>query len=312
MPVVLAPAATFAVYAIQAHIRGSKSLDTVKAFTSLALIALVSHPASRFLCAVPNVASSLGCFQRIQDFLLIHSPICEEKVRPNNLVPSSPRSENGRLMDRSGSASLNSSLPEVGAVIMEQAVISPSRDTPIVLRGVNLYIPKGAIVMLTGPVASGKSVLLRSILGETTCHEGSIFVTPGPIGYCSQTPWIIHGNIKDIICGKQYPVDEEWYRDVVEACDLRSDLLSLSDGDRTVIASRGSNLSGGQKHRLALARALYNRPGIFVLDDVLSALDKSTEDLVFDRLFGKTGLFRKMGSTVVLATQNSQSNPNYQ
>jgi ATP-binding cassette subfamily C (CFTR/MRP) protein 1 len=305
MPVVLAPAATFAVYAIQAHIRGSTSLDTVKTFTSLALIALVSHPASRLLCAIPNVASSLGCFQRIQEFLLAHSPTKENHKETNLSEIAKSGSSNGRVIERPTNGVLVSNLPAVDIVVMKQAVISPSSDSPIVLHGVNLCVARGAIVMVTGPVASGKSTLLKSLLGETKCHSGSIFIAPGPIGYCSQTPWIIHGTIKDVICGSQCSIDEEWYRNVFEACDLNSDMLALPDGDRTIVASRGSTLSGGQKHRLALARALYNRPNLFVLDDVLNALDKITEDLIFDRLFGRTGLFRKMGSTVVLATHNS-------
>jgi ATP-binding cassette subfamily C (CFTR/MRP) protein 1 len=308
MPVVLAPAATFAIYAIQAHIRGSQSLDTVKAFTSLAIISLVSHPVSRLLCAVPNVASSLGCFQRIQEFLLAQRPVKNER-KPSVSTSSITSDELDRTVtQRNGNDFL---LRASAAVVMKDVDISPSLSSPVILRRINLSITIGSITMMTGPVASGKSVLLQAILGEKICDSGIISVQHGPIGYCSQVPWIVHGTIKGLICSslENASIDEEWYRTVIQACDLSSDILALSDGDRTIVGSRGSTLSGGQKQRLALARALYNRPKIFVLDDVLSSLDKATADIVFDRLFGQAGLFKYMGSTVILVTGNSQSYP---
>jgi ATP-binding cassette subfamily C (CFTR/MRP) protein 1 len=308
MSVVLAPATTFSVYALQAHLRGSESLDTVKAFTSLALIALVSHPASRLLCAVPNVASSLGCFLRIQEFLLAHSPT--DQMNWGHDLPKAIQSTipNSERTGQSANEILSSTVFESDAIVIKNADISPFLDSPVVLQGVNLKIPKATITMVTGPVASGKSVLLKSIIGEADCRSGDIRVTAGSIGYCSQTPWIIHGTIKDIICcsSESTFIDEEWYEAVIEACDLNSDILALPDGDRTVVGSRGSTLSGGQKQRVAVARALYSRPHLFVLDDILSALDKATENSVFDRLFGANGLLKKMGSTVILATQNSE------
>jgi ATP-binding cassette subfamily C (CFTR/MRP) protein 1 len=311
MPVVLAPAATFAVYAVQAHLRGSESLDTVKAFTSLALIALVSHPASRLLCAVPNVASSLGCFQRIQEFLLAHNPVDQINWKSDLPTTTHQSFSNGGRTRKPTDRLLSPTTLEADAIVIKNADISPSPTSQVVLREVNLYIPRGEITMVTGPVASGKSLLLKSILGEAECKSGSIQVNVGSIGYCSQNPWIIYGTIKDIICGTSEStlVDEEWYEAAVEACDLKSDILALPDRDRTVVGSRGSTLSGGQKQRLAIARALYNRPQLFVLDDVLSALDKITENLVFDRLFGTNGLIKKMGSAVILATQNGQYLP---
>jgi ABC-type multidrug transport system ATPase subunit len=70
----------------------------------------------------------------------------------------------------------------------------------------------------------------------------------------------------------------------------------------TLVGSAGISLSGGQKQRVALARALYSRKKLVILDDVFSGLDAETEEQVFTRLFGAKGLFRKMGTTVLLVT----------
>jgi len=72
-----------------------------------------------------------------------------------------------------------------------------------------------------------------------------------------------------------------------------------------LIGSRGITLSGGQKHRVALARALFSRTDIFILDDILSALDKKTERVVIEKLFGTRGLFRRISATVIMVTHSS-------
>ncbi|KAF9007200.1 hypothetical protein BDQ17DRAFT_1351594 [Cyathus striatus] len=91
------------------------------------------------------------------------------------------------------------------------------------------------------------------------------------ISYASQSPWLRHQSIKDnILFG--FPLDEERYDAVVEACALRPDLEMLEDGDATEIGARGVSLSGGQKARVALARAVYARTRYVLLDDPLSAI----------------------------------------
>jgi len=99
-------------------------------------------------------------------------------------------------------------------------------------------------------------------------------------------------------------VSEGWYTEVVRACALADDFALFRDGDQSIPGSRGLSLSGGQKARLALARAVYSRTYLIVLDDVFSALDAKTEAHVVDSLFGKHGLLRKLNSTVVLATHS--------
>jgi ABC-type bacteriocin/lantibiotic exporter with double-glycine peptidase domain len=83
------------------------------------------------------------------------------------------------------------------------------------------------------------------------------------------------------------------------------DISIQADGDRIITGSKGVTLGGGQKQRVALARALYTRNDLFIVDDVFSALDGSTERVVFERTFSKSGLLRKLGSTVILVTHTS-------
>ncbi|MCJ1311333.1 hypothetical protein MMC25_005004 [Agyrium rufum] len=294
-PVITAPAATFAAYAVQAYAQGSSSLDATKAFTTLALIALVSYPVSRVLSAVPNTASSLGCFERIQSFLLSES-------REDNRKDIALVELNDDLIELPSSGMENVMLRIVNADIKVTSQAQP------LLRSVNLTIPYQSVVMATGKVGAGKTTLLKTILGEIPINRGSVYVETRKIAYCAQSSWLPNGSIRKVVCGPdpEASFDEKWYQTVLRACVLDEEIADFSDGDQRVIGSRGGSLSGGQKHRLALARALYSRAQLFVLDDILSALDQKTEAIVLKHLFGENGLFKKLGSTVIMATHSSK------
>ena len=287
----MAPAATFGVYAIQAMIQGSESLSTVQIFTSLALITLVSYPATRLLAAAPNLAASVGCFDRIQEYLLADSRVDERlySVRP---PPDKVTAVAG----------------ETSAIRLQNASIRPAPGTECVLEKICVSISQGDLVMITGPVGVGKTTLLKAILGELPCDEGSIWVQSAHMAYCSQSPWLQNGTIRQAICGAEEDkvVDTTWYSTVLDACALSQDILKFPAGDRTIVGSRGATLSGGQQHRVALARAIYSRARIFLLDDVLSALDKETENFITERLFETKGIFSQLGATVVMVTHASQ------
>lgn len=166
-----------------------------------------------------------------------------------------------------------------------------SEDSRFELRDINIIFPEGQLTLVTGPTASGKTALLLTQLGEMTMVEPvtSSSVRPrillpkhqlGPtdehglracISYASQTPWLEHLSIRDnILFGS--PFENERYQEVLECCALQHDLNILEDGDATEIGERGISLSGGQKARVALARAVYARSKIVLLDDPLSAV----------------------------------------
>lgn len=167
-----------------------------------------------------------------------------------------------------------------------------SSDEPrFELRDVNIIFPEGQLTLVTGPTASGKTALLLAQLGEMTMVEPTIpssnpprILLPkhllGPtdeyghracISYAAQSPWLEHLSIRDnILFGE--PFESERYHEVIECCALQHDLEILEDGDATEIGERGISLSGGQKARVALARAVYARSKIVLLDDPLSAV----------------------------------------
>jgi ATP-binding cassette subfamily C (CFTR/MRP) protein 1 len=155
--------------------------------------------------------------------------------------------------------------------------------------------------MVFGSVGSGKSTLLRSIAGETILAAGSFSPPSSSIAFCSQSVWLRNASIRDNIVGED-DFEDSWYNSVVWSCGLLRDFAEMKKGDKTSIGSKGISLSGGQKNRITLARALYSRKPVFLIDDMIAGLDNTTEKLVFNRVFGKNGLLRKMAVTVVLAT----------
>lgn len=138
------------------------------------------------------------------------------------------------------------------------------------LRNINLDIKKGEFVAVTGVIGSGKTSLLNAMAGFMARKSGSLS-TVGLLLLCG-VPWIQNATVKEnILFGNSF--DEERYKQVIYACSLEADLAILPAGDQTEIGERGITLSGGQKARINLARAVYDGTDTILLDDVLSAVD---------------------------------------
>ncbi|KAI5966908.1 uncharacterized protein KGF55_000317 [Candida pseudojiufengensis] len=138
------------------------------------------------------------------------------------------------------------------------------------LKDIDLKIKKGEFVVITGLIGSGKSSLLAAMSGFMKRTSGSVYVD-GSLLLCGY-PWVQNTTVKEnILFGSEY--NEEKYNQVIYACSLEADLEILPAGDRTEIGERGITLSGGQKARINLARAVYANKEIILLDDVLSAVD---------------------------------------
>ncbi|KAJ6577612.1 multidrug resistance-associated ABC transporter [Mycena capillaripes] len=180
------------------------------------------------------------------------------------------------------------------------------------LRDISVLFPEGKLSVITGPTASGKTALLMALLGEMTLQPGGRIIMSKNlskidehgnmhgISYAAQSPWLRHQSIKDnILFG--YPYEEARYKQVIECCALQPDLDVLEDGDATEIGARGVNLSGGQKARVALARAVYVRTKFVMLDDPLSAVDSHTARLLFEKLLRGPLLAHR---TVILVTHH--------
>ena len=151
----------------------------------------------------------------------------------------------------------------------------------ITLNSVSLSAVRGELVMVTGPVGCGKTSLLFSILQELPLMRGEI-MTHGKIAYVPQQPWIFAGTVQDnILFGK--PMEKERYQKVIRACDMGRDIRKFPDGDMTTIGERGVLLSGGQRARVGLARAVYANADIYLMDDPLSAVDAKVGKHIFEK-----------------------------
>lgn len=181
----------------------------------------------------------------------------------------------------------------------------------ILLRNLNLEIQKGEFICIIGEIGSGKSSLIRAILGDMIyldeetvsdcgydplldetrdliCQKSMqhkhIVKLGGSISFVQQTPWIQNKTIRDnILFG--LPLDKERYNNTIRACRLEMDLEMLKGGDLIEIGEKGINLSGGQKARISLARAVYADCDIVLMDDPVSALDSGVKQEVFEHVF---------------------------
>ena len=179
------------------------------------------------------------------------------------------------------------------SIITEQAY----QGIDLNLKNINLKIQKGKCVAIIGKVGSGKSSLLSCLGGELYHKIGSKITLSGSLAYVGQKAWIQSKTIKEnILFGKE--LDEQRYQDSIKFSCMTEDLKILQKKDETLLGDKGVNLSGGQKTRLSIARAMYSNADIYLFDDPISALDIHVGKYVMEE--GILGFLR--GSTRVVAT----------
>ncbi|KAF6821893.1 ABC multidrug transporter [Colletotrichum plurivorum] len=284
-----------------------------QAFTSLAIVGLVSTPLANLIGSYPTFVSSVACFGRIQEFLLqdeskagSNRDVEVPEGKPSGSIASAPASSHAASGDagvelKDMSARKPRERSNVALHFANATVCVDGKSEPI-LRDISVSIPSGKYTEVTGTVGCGKSTFLKAILGEASLASGSIqFEQLGlSVAFCDQSPWLRNISIKDnIVAQEQF--DDQWYARVVFACDLRQDISGFPKGDDTLVGTGGITLSGGQKQRVALARAVYARRSIVLLDDPFSALDSETRAKVFSRLLGEQGLLRNGDATFIHA-----------
>jgi len=288
------------------------STDTV--FTTLALFNVVRLTmASFFPKGVETVSELRISLVRLQEFLMLE----ELPARP---LPSSSLSLGVEAVSiTDGTFSWASQEPEVAAMenpppqSQSRSLFSRSRSLfsrsayqtlaedkskddqgegaelePVVavrrgpaLSNVNLTVRMGELVAIIGPVGAGKSSLAQAVLGEIACQRGETKVM-GRIAYTGQTPWILPGTVRDnILFGAQ--LDDGRFRDAIFHACLEDDLASFPNGADSFVGDKGINLSGGQRARIGLARALYSDADIYILDDPLSAVDTRVGRHLFEK-----------------------------
>jgi len=249
----MAPLSCFIIFAIQASVNGSGRLTAGQTFSSLAIISLLTSPASDFLQSLPQIGMATGCLERIQAFLL-SEPRRDDRaaVDSSSVEEVNPEEQENtfelKTLPRTVSAS--------PAVDVHELDVRPSINSPIALHGLSFRVDQGSLAMIVGIVGSGKSTLLKSIIGELRCESGSISVSSKRVAYCSQSPWLPNATVRQIVCGVSEALDEDpqWYKTVLHACAFDEDVMELPNHDDTLIGSRGVTLSGGQKQRLVSSK----------------------------------------------------------
>ncbi|GMF20233.1 unnamed protein product [Phytophthora lilii] len=254
MPVFIS-VASFGVYTGVLH----RNLTPAIVFTSIALFQLIQGPLRMITNIVPILVQSKVALERIAAFLEM------------------PELETDNVMPADHVLGKNYIIKKV-IVAVEDGEFGWDHETTL-LRNVNLEVKAGEFLVLHGSVGCGKSSLCSALLGEMVKHNGTVFVGGG-VAYCSQQPWIQNMTVRDnILFGLLH--DRKKYEKVLDACALTADLQSLPAGDATEIGERGINLSGGQKARIALARACYSDASIYILDSPLSAVDAIVQNEIF-------------------------------
>ncbi|KAF5645690.1 hypothetical protein F52700_2253 [Fusarium sp. NRRL 52700] len=185
----------------------------------------------------------------------------------------------------------------VGPLRIDHATFRKTTTASFTLNNITLDFAHGGLNVISGPSGSGKTTLLLSILGETYLESGNV-TRPDDIAYASQSSWLQNETIQaNILFGSR--MEKPRYDRVVEACCLWEDFKDLAAKDMTIVGENGTSLSGGQKARVALARALYCKAPLLLLDDIFAALDAKTAAGVWKHCFCSDLL---SGRTTVLVT----------
>lgn len=263
--------------------------------------------------ALTNVAETYISTKRLQEFLLKSEakPHVDDHRDEFQSIDGFNRTltvtTNGKSNDKQKGAAVNGknniNMKLVGdenkQVVVRRHVNVTGSSTEIVLKNatavwtlsddekshgifnVDMEVKPGLVCAIVGSVGAGKSTLLNVILGELELDDGSITVN-GKLSYASQEPWLFEGTIRsNIVFVEEF--DEKRYKEVCHVCALERDFRLLTNGDQTIVGERGVSLSGGQRARVNLARAIYKEADIFLLDDPLSAVDTQVGKHIFEK-----------------------------
>lgn len=255
IPSTCAPVITFIVYAVLSEVKHSNSLSTTQAFTSLALLTLITNPAARLLTVIPQCVSAMGCFASLQKFLLLAPTNDQRKLEGHSTSFLLSHLSTGKrgIELTSMRRRAKGHAENMTAISLDGVTAFPAEGSSPAITDVSFTVEKGSLTALVGPTGSGESTVLKVILGKLPTDSGFITLSAARCGYCSQTPWLVYNSIRENVCGPLqdgHGVDEAWYTAALHACDLDQDIASFPDGDLSIVGSKGFNLSGGQRQRL--------------------------------------------------------------
>lgn len=315
---ILIACATFLVYTAGM----GNVLTASKLWTTMSLFAILQLEAGKFWpLALEARAEVAIAMQRIQSFLQLEeaAPLALPTAATTTATTTTQQTENP--LQKGASASVASSAPDTGIFLREVTASwttssgtsstssSINNSSPPALSNVTFTASCGKLTMVAGPVSCGKSSLLQAILGELPVSSGEIRIGNGTattsprIAYVSQTPWILTASFRENVTFG-LPFDQAKYDRVIDVCCLKDDVAMLPQGDLTLQGEKGVSLSGGQRSRLALARACYLEADIYLIDDTLAAVDARVGRRIFRKCLSDEGLLA--GKTRIVALHQLQ------
>ena len=283
--------ACFIAYVIQ-----TGSLDAEAVFVTMSIFNAIRVPVTRiFPNAIGLGGESFVALSRVNDILLLEE-------RSENAVQDKITSSTN-LKDHlyNGVQQHAEEIVEKGSITMNKFCGKWTNKIPKEnLMDINISVKPGELLMVVGSVGSGKTCLLYSLLNEIERVSGTCCIN-GSISYASQESWCFGASIRqNILLGNL--MSDLKYNKVIEVCGLERDFKLFDMGDETFVGEKGYNLSGGQKARVSLARAVYHEADYYLLDDPLSAVDPKVANHVFEKCI--KGYLK--GKTVVLVTHQLQ------
>lgn len=257
------------------------SLTSQAVFTTILLMATVEISFADYCYRGVYYATQFAAtMERLENFLFQDN---DRKLKSVASIPCQPKAS-GSSADLRPYVSLSKLTSTIG-----------DRRT-FLLDNVSVTFRDKEFVGIIGSIGSGKSSLLRAMVGELETCQGSISSSPKTV-YVPQIPWLFSGTVRDnIVFGEKY--DNEKFSKIVEACALKEDFERFPLGDLSFVGERGITLSGGQRARVGLARAIYSDADVYLLDDPLSAVDAKVGAHIVERCL--RGLLRD--KLVILVT----------
>jgi ABC-type multidrug transport system fused ATPase/permease subunit len=259
----LAPVWAFGVYILLARAHNSETLTEPIAFAALSLFELLNQPLIHIVDGTEHIQTVINSFRRIQEYLT------DEEREDHRLLPPKRSSSREIYTQRSTEDEMplkedKTSIPMVSlnmatktAATLEDVSAGYPPNSQNIIKNLNFEISRGKTTMIYGPVGSGKSTILRLLLGEVQASEGSVSTCFSRAAFCPQSPWITWGSIQENILGMS-AWGKPWYDTVASACALSTDFKELPLGDQTQTGTRGSRLSGGQQMRV-VSYSTYSR-----------------------------------------------------
>ncbi|XP_060081600.1 ATP-binding cassette sub-family C member 10-like [Ylistrum balloti] len=276
----IAPAAltilTFGIYTVMGN-----TLTATKMFTTLTVFSKLTGSLNRLPTVFSAIIEAAVSLERIEKFIALPNIDSEIYYEPIQEYSSKNVISVNDGKFGWGRKKCNTSM-EKG--IRNFKSEKTSRLDSLTLQNITVDIVRGQFIGVIGKVGAGKSSFLHAVLAEMAREHGSISVSNLQQGFAlaSQEPWIQHSTIRDnVLFGN--PFNGKKYAEILRAVSLQKDMKMFQTGDKTEVGENGVTLSGGQKARLALARAVYQEKDVYLLDDPLAAVDSHVARHIYDK-----------------------------